>query len=462
MRHRMYLALLHQPRAMLAISMSAGIVLCIGLVMFRSPLVYAAGDGPIIHWDSSMIYGGQNDGNPTGPVGENAIVHGANFLPDVQVSVILVQGNSNGNPSLCKAPVATVGTVTTSSSGTFLLGFTWPAQAGAINSKYSVCSVSGSSGLPASYRDDGPFTVLSAGHPTFSVSPSSVQAGSSVTVSGQNWVPPQQVTISITGSSQLLNETQTTSGLNSGTFSVSYTVPANAQAGSFAVNVTASSSVLRAGTQNLAISVPATPTPTPSATPSPTPSVTPTGSATVTAAGTATAGGTPTGASSSSGSTGTGSSGGGPSPLILGVLGAIMLVLLTSIGLIVYMVLHRTPESQKRLVSPTGSPPPAQYMGNIFPSSGHPTAQNPTPGGMPYVDTAGSNQPVNGWQPQQAGSPDLYNQATMAATSAPRAAPADPTIAGPRCMNCGNPLLPNAVRCDACGMQTGTGLYPGW
>ncbi len=445
MWHVMHLSLNYRRLALLVIAIIAGIMLSCTLWAYAPSQVHAAGDGPIINWDSSMIYPGQNGGNPWGPVGEKAIVHGANFLPNIQINIILALGNSNGNPSLCKAPVATVGTVTTSSSGTFLLSFTWPSQAGAVNSRYSVCSISGSSGLPASYRDGGPFTVLSASPPSFSVSPNSIQSGSSITISGQNWVPPQQVTISITGSSQLLNESQTSSGLNSGTFSITYTVPSSAQAGSYAVNVTASNSVLRAGGQNLSIAIPATPTPTPTVTPSPSP----TDTATVTA--TAGPGGTPTNASSSGGPTNTGNSGsGGPSLLILGILGAIMLVLLTSIGLIIYMVLHRSPQQQKRPIIP-GSAPSGKSAGGAFPTSRYPTAPNATPGGTSYA----------GWQPQQVSSPDLYNQATMAAPSASGAA-ADSTVPGPRCLNCGNPLLPNAVRCDACGIPIGTGLYPGW
>lgn len=413
------------PSAMLI--SAAAILLC--LLWTRSPRVLAAGTGGIISWDSSMIYAGQNNGNPWGPVGEHAIVHGANFVPGVQLNIILAHGNSNGNPSVCKAPVATAGTVTTSATGTFLLSFIWPSQAGSVNSMYSICSVTTSGGVLVSNRDGGSFTVLSSGLPSFSVSPNSVQPGSAITISGQNWVPPQQVTISITGGSQLLNETQNSSGLNSGTFSITYTVPASTQGGSYAVNVSASS-VLSASSQNLSVAVPATPTPTPTATATPTATdtVTPTGTAAITAtAGTTN---TPTGASSNSGPTNTGSSGGGPSLFILGILGAIALVLLTSIGLIVFMVMSRSPQQKKGPAIP----------GNA-------------PGAIAYRATGGLSHTASGWQPQQTGSPNLHSQATMAA-------PADLAPAGPRCMNCGRPLATNAARCDACGTQTG--LYPGW
>src|SRR5437764_876496 len=89
----------------------------------------AAGNGPIIHWNSSMIYAGQNNGYPWGPVGENAIVNGANFAPNVQLRLMLVRGDSNNNPAACRSSGVTVGTVTVSRSGTFQQSFTWPVAA---------------------------------------------------------------------------------------------------------------------------------------------------------------------------------------------------------------------------------------------------------------------------------------------------------------------------------------------
>src|SRR5438552_17435514 len=83
----------------------------------------AAGSGPIIHWNSSMIYAGQNNGNPWGPVGENASVNGQNFPANKQLRLILVAGDSNDTPSACKTSVATVSSVTTDSTGQFAQNF---------------------------------------------------------------------------------------------------------------------------------------------------------------------------------------------------------------------------------------------------------------------------------------------------------------------------------------------------
>src|SRR5947209_14983327 len=130
----------------------------------------AAGNGPIIHWNSSMIYGGQNNGYPWGPVGENAIVNGANFTQNLQLRLVLVQGDSNNNPSICRSSGVTVGTVTTNGSGTFQQGFTWPVAAGQVNGQYSICSLQASDGTVRSHQDDGPFTVLAANPPAILLS----------------------------------------------------------------------------------------------------------------------------------------------------------------------------------------------------------------------------------------------------------------------------------------------------
>jgi hypothetical protein len=80
-----------------------------------------------------MIYAGQNNGYPWGPVGENTIVHGANFSPNQQLHIIIVPGDSNNNALVCKQAGVTVATVLTNNSGTFDQSFPWPAPAGQIN-----------------------------------------------------------------------------------------------------------------------------------------------------------------------------------------------------------------------------------------------------------------------------------------------------------------------------------------
>src|SRR2546428_3688203 len=205
----------------------AALLVMMGIVAgYTAPAVYAAGSGPIIHWDSTMIYAGQNNGYPWGPVGENTIVHGEKFTPNQQLRLMLVQGDSNTDATICKTSGVSVGTITTDASGTFQQNFAWPASAGQVNQKYSICSLLLADASVVSNQDDGPFTVLSASPPSISVTPTSLVAGNTVTVTGQNWVPPQQVSINIAGCaacdpgpSEVTNANATSSGLNSGTFS---------------------------------------------------------------------------------------------------------------------------------------------------------------------------------------------------------------------------------------------------
>jgi hypothetical protein len=457
----------------IAMFIALAVMLC-GLCIRQTPRVHAAGSGPVISWDKSMIYPGENNGDPWGPVGENAIIHGQNFSANLSLSVVLVQGNSNQNPALCsKAPVATIGSVSTGGAGMFQLNFTWPGQAGVINGEYSVCSLS--NGLPISYRDGGPFTVLASSAPSVAVSPNSVQPGGSITISGQNWVPPQQVNITVTGSSQLLSATPTSSGLNTGTFSLNVNIPSNASPGGYVVSGFTGNNVLHAPNQNISITVPATPTPT--ATPSPTPTATAKATVTTTATvgGTSTAGpgNTPTSTSANSGSNNSGSTGGGggPSPLVLIVFIAIALVLLTSIGLIIFMVLHRAPPQNKRPTRGGAPAPHGPYNGSAANSS-YPASPN----AAPYDGFVAA-----GWQPQPpANTSGIFSQATqftpgysqpgagMSAPNNPAFAPASPLppstspmpgMNAPICPNCGRLLLPNAVRCDNCGMPAN---IPGW
>src|SRR5260370_33551288 len=92
------------------------LVALLAVTLRQVPLVQAAGGDPIIHWDSSMIYPGQNHGDPWGPGGETAIVHGANFAPDQQLRITDVPGNSNTDALISKQLGVIVGAATASTS----------------------------------------------------------------------------------------------------------------------------------------------------------------------------------------------------------------------------------------------------------------------------------------------------------------------------------------------------------
>ncbi len=72
-------SLQHARHCILALVLA--LVIISGIALYHPPLAHAAGP-PTLTWDSTMIYPGQNNGNPWGPPGENALVHGAGFQVD--------------------------------------------------------------------------------------------------------------------------------------------------------------------------------------------------------------------------------------------------------------------------------------------------------------------------------------------------------------------------------------------
>src|SRR5260370_33433312 len=94
----------------------------------------ASATGACIQWSGAMIYAGQNNGNPEGPVGEHASVHGTKFTPG-QYTLAVVKGdvNSSGQRPIefCKLSqkVAVGGTVTAAGDRTCDETFAWPPAA---------------------------------------------------------------------------------------------------------------------------------------------------------------------------------------------------------------------------------------------------------------------------------------------------------------------------------------------
>ncbi|HEV2579395.1 MAG TPA: hypothetical protein VGT44_00970, partial [Ktedonobacteraceae bacterium] len=302
------------------LSLLLGVVVVLLLASLSAPVTHVAfanpagGNLPVIHWDASMIYAGQNNGYPWGPVGENTIVHGANFNPNTQLHLILAPGDSNSNPAVCRQPTVTVlvATVTADTTGGFTQSFPWPSAAGQVNQAYSICSLRMSNNTVASYLDDGPFTVLSSSPPLIALSASSVAAGNAITVTGRYWVPPQPVSVIIAscadcgGAVLVANTGANSTGLNSGSFSVSIPIPATAKPGDYVVNALTTTGLdanYTSGVKRLAIT--AAPTTQPSPTPTPTLQPSPTTSPTVTATATTAASATPAASATSNGASGT-------------------------------------------------------------------------------------------------------------------------------------------------------------
>ncbi len=155
----------------------------------------ASSSTAVISWDAAMTPSGAPQ--PEGPVGMRATVHGSGFPAGEQVLLGLVVGNTNGDPALCEHGSVTVGRVTANAGGSFYAAFYWPAAAGTVGGAYSICGYSAQSGAVVSTRDSGTFTVLADNAPIIYLSTHGARAGQTITVSGRYWVPPQQVTITI-------------------------------------------------------------------------------------------------------------------------------------------------------------------------------------------------------------------------------------------------------------------------
>ncbi|HEX9134439.1 MAG TPA: hypothetical protein VF844_19275 [Ktedonobacteraceae bacterium] len=408
----------------------------VAVYLCRAPAAHAAGGGPIIHWDSSMIYAGQNNGFPWGPVGENTIVHGANFSSNQQLRLIVVPGDSNNSGAVCRQTGVTVATVKTSTSGTFDQNFLWPASAGRVNQGYSICSILVADGSLASRFDDGPFTVLTANPPAIDISSNSVQAGGNVTVTGHNWVPPQQVSINIAGcaacepgSSEVTNASTTSTGLNDGSFSIAVTIPASTKPGSYVVDALTSTGLeafYTTGVKHLTITAaPITSPPTVN----PTPTNSPAATATATPAATMTATTTSSGTTDNT-SSGTTDNGGKNNTLLIIVLIAIALVLFAIAGVIIFIPMLRS----RSRAAPTK---PAQYMQHMQQNGSAPNFGQPqaTPPGWPPSNFNQPTQRQGSFTPMPPGGPyNNYGQGSL-------------------CMNCGSPLPPNTMVCNVCGIQ---------
>lgn len=306
------------------------------LTFLRTPLVAlahaahterAASGGPVVNWASNMIYAGQNNGNPEGPVGELAGVVGSGFTVGASVNLILAPGDSASNPAVCQSGAIPLGSdITVQNDGTFNFSFTWPNAAN--SGDYSVCALNPSDGSVLTGADGGPFHVLSANQPAIQVSRSSVAAGDTLTITGSNWLPPQPVSVFIgtyhnCDASPIVHATPGSDG--SGAFAVQLTVPLGTAPGSYVASAfTTNNDVLDVGLTSGSIPLAITAA---AATATPQVSATPT---------------------RQSGSTSVGGYGGAPTttsadntPYIIAIIVAGVALLLALVGLGAYLLLRR-------------------------------------------------------------------------------------------------------------------------
>jgi hypothetical protein len=303
--------------------------------LFTAPAAHAA--GPLISWDSTMIYAGQNNGNPEGPVGEHARVHGSgftSFATTTQLSLGLVFGDVVHQLTLCdpanvKVPV---GSVTPDANGTFDFTFQWPALANTTGTPgWSICANKVSDGAATGNTDGGPFTVLSDNTPAIAVSTTTAQAGGTITVTGTSWLPSQGNISVYVGQCAACDGAIYVSKIvqsnQSGAFSVTLTIPPA---------VPATAAVVGAGTTNGVLVVSAQDSPSLTITPLP-PTATIEPSPTVTATSTT----VPTTAPAQGGQTTSSGGTGANLGLIIGLVVGILLLLGVIVGAVVFLLIRR-------------------------------------------------------------------------------------------------------------------------
>lgn len=226
------------------------------------------------------------DTSPIGHPGTKVDITGQGFTPNSTISLY-----TTIDPNQCKAggeltqfssqPVETV-----QADGTFALHTIWPKNANQPGTAYYVCALSSNTAGESTISGQ---TFSVAQKVTVSASTSSVNAGDSITLTGENWLPPQQLQVNIVPSQGAGNAdnaiaSATATPDNNGHFSVNLTIDSNAQPGQYVISIIAPNEPTLINQPNntimITVTVQATPTPTPTPTPiltdTPTPTATPT------------------------------------------------------------------------------------------------------------------------------------------------------------------------------------------
>ncbi len=209
-----------------------------------------------------------NDNQPIGHPGTKVDITGQGFVPNSSVSLYTAI-----NPNQCVTrgaliPFSSQPIEHVQADGTFDLQTIWPSNASQPGTAYYVCAIlAGQPGIASGQT----FSV--APNVTVNASTSTVNPGDNITITGDNWLPPHQLQVSIvpkqgTGSTNPAASSNITPD-NNGHFSVNLTIDSNAQSGQYTVNVVAPDEpTLTNQPSNTTITVngQATPVPTPTPT----------------------------------------------------------------------------------------------------------------------------------------------------------------------------------------------------
>ncbi len=215
-------------------------------------------------------------GQTTGQGGTTFHITGTGFAPDGTYTLYATLDTKKctvGDPGILGLLVFTPATVTVS-KGSFSQDLTWPmgiTQTG----KYSLCVANAAAVSATKTLSSNAFTLVAA---TLDVAPKSVQPGQSVTLIGTDWLPAQQLDVSIgSDSSAPLVEDPNMMPDSTGSFSVTMTIPENTTPSSYTIRAYAVNNQALSVVKERSLTVmQASPTPTPTPTMQPSPTPTPT------------------------------------------------------------------------------------------------------------------------------------------------------------------------------------------
>lgn len=223
------------------LALALALVTLLSMAFYRPPLARATGSGPTITWHHNLTTPGQYHGYPWGTPGEDVYAYGEGFPAGQRLKLVLAAGNSNNDPTVCNHGLIRVDQVTVKSNGEFYTYFRWPLTLNKVNQEYGMCALTANGVVVSSRNSPGPFVVATANPPGINVWPTTVAAGGTLTVTGQNWVLPHDVVV---GFSNPRSEI-TVRGIKvivvkpserkNGTFKISFTIPKHLPPGTYTV-----------------------------------------------------------------------------------------------------------------------------------------------------------------------------------------------------------------------------------
>lgn len=197
-----------------------------------------------------------------GPPGTKTTIHGASWLAYSSVALSLTDQSKS-----CDGAVS-IGTFPTTSTGSVVANFNWPAEANQVGAYYA-CGTQDNKGTFISHTS---FSLLSSSPASLSFTPTTAAAGDKITLSGSGWLPaPQTVNIVVVPCNSLCAQPPVAQlevvTNNDGTFSQSVTISASAATAGYYIQAANSLAAIAATAGPLQVTGQAAPGGTPSASP---------------------------------------------------------------------------------------------------------------------------------------------------------------------------------------------------